>query len=263
MSVKYFDKVERVRLKQLEEHPDNPNEMTGEKLSLLVSEIKDSSFKGAIFTRDHPEGKEVDGLPMHQILDGEHRWKALFRAVGEDPEAEIPIFNLPDIDDKEAQYLVFQFNSLKGELNPVKIAVWLENLRKMDTADDVYKRTRIASRRQQRILERLAPVTAQTEDEDIREGYTVFSVVLTDSEYESVMRALRMTRLYAIDTELLRICEEFMGCKLREKIQEEMSKSILKELDEGKSLVEVSEHFASCDDAREALKAEVLERYKK
>jgi DNA segregation ATPase FtsK/SpoIIIE-like protein len=96
----------------------NPNVMDKAMFNKQKKSIDELGFLGAILVREH----EISG--MYEILDGEHRWKALKEAN----EAQIPVENIGKISDKDAQLLTILINNLHGKDDIFKRAKILEAL---------------------------------------------------------------------------------------------------------------------------------------
>lgn len=80
--------------------------------------IEEMGFLGSILVREH----EVS--TYYEILDGEHRWKALKEAQA----TECPVENIGKISDKDAQLLTVLINNLHGKDDVFKRAKILEAL---------------------------------------------------------------------------------------------------------------------------------------
>jgi len=243
-----------VPLSKLEPSKMNPNEMTDGKKQLLKKEMLKIGFISPLIVRPI-KGKRG----RYQIIDGEQRW-----SVAHDPELKItniPCIVLDGITDDEAQYLLYTINNLKGEINPIKLGILIENMRKKKTPADIFGRTGLLIHQQENLIARLKPRSIAGEPEIKRSQHKTIVAVLNQEEHDIVMTALRMTRLFGTEAGLLKVCELYMGCKHREKIQEEMSKVIIKELDEGKALVDMCKHFINCDETKEKLRGQILQHY--
>jgi hypothetical protein len=116
-------------------------------------------------------------------------------------------------------------------------------------------------RQQERLLEKLKAPEGRVVEEAARVTRRTFVAVLTEEDYNLVMRAVKMTREWNIEEGLLKVCQEYLGCSLREKIQKEAALLMLKELDAGKALVDICSHYVKCGDARSALRAELMKWY--
>lgn len=241
-----------VGLDKLEPSSLNPNEMSPFKKQLLKKELQTVGFIGAIVVR--PSKKKGH----YQIIDGEQRWTV--SCAAELGMTEIPCI-IMDLTDEEASYMIYTLNNLKGEIHPLKLAILLENWRKSATPEDVFHRTGLKAYQQTQIVNRLKPKAKATNPTVLKSQHRTFVAVLNHEEHETVMKALRMTRSSGSEEALLKVCNEFLGCKLRQKIQDEHSKIILKKLDEGKALLEICEHYQSCDDTRMNLKKGIKVNY--
>lgn len=239
----------------IEPHPLNPNEISAKKLELLKKNIRDFGFFGAILVMPSPThpGKL-------RIVDGEKRWIAgAAKELGMD---KIPVINLVHLTEEEAQYLLYTMNEFRGEINPLKLAILLQNWRKTSTPDKVFERTGLKRYQQEKLVQRLSPEIKEALKPS-RIGHKAFVAVLNAEEHDLVQRALRMTRSYTEEEALVKVCKMYMNCDLRKKVHEERAKVILKGLKEGKALVDLCAHFTTCDDTRAKLREEVKARYAK
>lgn len=96
----------------------NPNVMDKFMFNKQKKSIDELGFLGSILVREH----EVPSY--YEILDGEHRWKALKEAGA----TEVPVESIGKIDDKEAQLLTVLINNLHGKDDVFKRAKILEAL---------------------------------------------------------------------------------------------------------------------------------------
>lgn len=110
----------------------NPNQMDSKMFAKQKKSIEEIGFLGSILVRDH----EID--TYYEILDGEHRWKALKEAGA----TEVPVETIGKISDQDAQLLTVLINNLHG-------------------TDDVFKRARIL----QELNERQLSLLPMTQDE--------------------------------------------------------------------------------------------------
>lgn len=197
-----------IPLTKLEPSKLNPNEMADERKNLLKAEILKIGFTYPLIVRSI---KKKDGY--YQILDGEQRW-----TVAHDPEldiVELPCIVLDGITDDEAKYLLYTINNLKGKVNPVKLGILIQNLRRRKTSEDIFKRTGLKIHQQECLLERLNPQFADPGMEStIKKGqHKTLIAVLNHEEYETVMTAIRKTKASGTESALLEICKHFIDCK--------------------------------------------------
>lgn len=251
--VKIHKDITMVPLDKLEVSALNPNEMTDKKRELLKREIQRIGFVYPIIVR---ASKKTKG--NYQILDGEQRYTVSL--LEELKMTEMPCIVL-DVSDAEADFMIYTLNNLKGELNPLKLSILVKNWHAKSTPDQVFHRTGMKAHQQEQAVERLSPQVKTVIDGVVRAQHRTFAVILSEEENTAVMRALRMTRKFSTEEALLAICEEYENCPGVEKVQEELSKVILKELNEGKALVDIVEHYSECDDARASLRDQITSRY--
>lgn len=120
-----------VDIDQIQPNPWNPNQMDSKTFEKEKKSITELGFLGSVLVREH----NVKGY--YQILDGEHRWKAL-KELG---YTKVTIENIGEISDEEAKLLTVLINNLRGK-------------------DDVFKRAKILEALQEGQLS-LLPMTAE------------------------------------------------------------------------------------------------------
>lgn len=120
--------IQKIRIEQLKEHPDNPNRMSKQNFTKLKRHIKNTGRYEPIIVRKL-KGK------YYQIINGHHRIKALGE-LGQ-READCVVW---DLDDHQTDMLLMTLNSLGGkDIVEKKIAILtrlnsktsLENLSKL------------------------------------------------------------------------------------------------------------------------------------
>lgn len=107
-----------VEIDKIQPNPWNPNQMDAKTFEKEKQSITELGFLGSILVRDH----EVNGY--YQILDGEHRWKAM-KELG---YTEVPVENIGKISDEETKLLTILINNLRGKDDVFKRAKILEAL---------------------------------------------------------------------------------------------------------------------------------------
>ena len=111
----------KLKINTLRPNEYNPNEMTESVLNHLVAELKRIGFLQPILVNKK-------GI----IIDGEHRWLAAQEAGLK----EVPVIEV-DMSEKEAKLTTVNMNQIKGELNPLKFAELLTDLRKDFKLEDL------------------------------------------------------------------------------------------------------------------------------
>ena len=114
-------KYKKLKINTLRPNEYNPNEMTESILNHLVAELKRIGFLQPILVNKK-------GI----IIDGEHRWLAAQEAGLK----EVPVIEV-DMSEKEAKLTTVNMNQIKGELNPLKFAELLTDLRKDFKLEDL------------------------------------------------------------------------------------------------------------------------------
>lgn len=121
------ERLIRVPLELIHPHPANANRMSEDRLEKLARNIEREGRYPPLAARPHPD------LPCEwQLLDGEHRLKAL-RRLG---IADALIFPWP-CDDETALILLTTLNRLEGEDVPAQRAALLQELTTMLSVDEL------------------------------------------------------------------------------------------------------------------------------
>ena len=123
--------VEKFKLHDLVPNAYNPNIMPEDKLVQLRKIIKTQGYWQFIVARKHPtlEGK-------YEIIDGEHRWQAM----KDEPEFQDPQYVVVvESDDDLSKIQTINFNSLRGEMDSVKVASIIHDLLQNTTMAELEK----------------------------------------------------------------------------------------------------------------------------
>ena len=100
--------IQTIPIDKLKPNPWNPNQQSDLVFEKEKSSIQTIGFVTVPIVRESPGGFE--------ILDGEHRWKAISEIGGKD----ITVNNLGTVDDAEAKLITELLNSLKGINDPIR-----------------------------------------------------------------------------------------------------------------------------------------------
>ena len=114
-------------------NPWNPNKQTERQYAAEIESICDNGFVMPILVRKHPEKKGY-----YEIIDGEHRWKALTQIATENKKGkgnvptlvenkQIPAFVLP-IDEAKAKRLTVIMNETRGRADLTSLGTLLAEL---------------------------------------------------------------------------------------------------------------------------------------
>lgn len=120
--------VQHIPVEQIAPDPDNPNEMTEAAYAALMGEIRDYGYTQPVLVRSVADGK-------FQMIDGEHRW----RAVCELGFASIPAVVI-DAEADDAKVRLIAMNRLRGEFVPLKLAYVLADLAQRIPEEQLRKR---------------------------------------------------------------------------------------------------------------------------
>lgn len=124
-------KLVQVYLKQLHPNQYNPNEMTKERFDKLVNVIKRRGYFQPIVV------KQIDNTDQYEIVDGEHRWKALNEIPEyQDKQIDVILLNY-DQDSSLNKIDTINFNNLRGKMDAVELAEILQGLSKKFPIDQL------------------------------------------------------------------------------------------------------------------------------
>lgn len=107
--------VRHIPVEEVKPNPDNPNEMSEGDYATLKTEIRDHGYTQPILVRPVENG--------YQLIDGEHRW----RAVCEIGFATVPAVVI-EADDPDAKVRLVAMNRLRGKFVPIKLAYVIADL---------------------------------------------------------------------------------------------------------------------------------------
>jgi ParB/RepB/Spo0J family partition protein len=111
--------IENIRHERLHPAPDNPNRMEESTLTALKRDIAQNGFVQPVLVRPLPD---TEG--HYEIIDGEHRWKAL----GDLGLAKVPCVVDGNADATDASARRVTMNRIRGEFVPVRLAHLLADL---------------------------------------------------------------------------------------------------------------------------------------
>jgi ParB family chromosome partitioning protein len=120
MPIDFKRAVKRVPITQVRPNPWNPRKQDEEKLiAKAVRSIESAGFCGALIVRDHK-----DGDCRYEIIDGEHRYRALLK-MGEEM---CSVITLGEVSDYDAKMLTLNLNLIQGEMLVVDVASVMNDL---------------------------------------------------------------------------------------------------------------------------------------
>jgi len=123
--------VEKFKLQDLVPNAYNPNIMPEDKLVQLKKIIKTQGYWQFIVVRKHPTQEN-----KYEIIDGEHRWQAM----KDEPEFQDPQYVVVvESDDDLSKIQTINFNSLRGEMDSVKVASIIHDLLQNTTMEELEK----------------------------------------------------------------------------------------------------------------------------
>lgn len=124
--------VTLVDINELHPNPWNPNEQTARQYEAEIESLKTYGFVQPIIARENPDGEGF------QIIDGEHRYKAMRQMMESEAVIEgdlsplieskkVPVV-VVDLDDESAMKLTIIMNETRGEANTNKLSDLLAEL---------------------------------------------------------------------------------------------------------------------------------------
>jgi hypothetical protein len=115
-----------VHIDRLEANPWNPNRMDDITFQKELASLRKFGYVNPIIVRQLGE--------RWQIIDGEHRKKALKRL---DVEGEIPVTVIDKLDDSEAKQLTIVLNETRGKADPKRMGDLLLDLLGSESKSDL------------------------------------------------------------------------------------------------------------------------------
>jgi hypothetical protein len=173
-----------VDLGDVHPNPWNPNKQSAFMYERELNSIREYGYIDRITVRPHPG---VEGT--WQILDGEHRWKAL-RDLG---FQRVEVDSVGAIDDARAKALTLILNGLRGEEDPLERAQLVQQILEADdTLINALPYTDAELLQMQSMLEfewdKLSKAADQDEGADTPK---TFSVRLAASQHTRLVQALK------------------------------------------------------------------------
>ena len=123
--------IQNIRHERIHPAPDNPNRMEESTLAALGRDIAQNGFVQPILVRPLPD---TEG--HYEIIDGEHRWKAL-GGLGLE---HVPCVVDPDADSADASVRRVTMNRIRGEFVPVRLAHLLADLSRRIPVSEIRQR---------------------------------------------------------------------------------------------------------------------------
>lgn len=119
--------VEKVDIDKIDPNSWNPNSMPEEHFDMLKREYERIGYVQPVLVRPM-----TDKEGRYEIVDGEHRWRALRQKGAEKLHVVIK-----ELDDDEARKTTLNMNDIKGTDNPVELAKVLEDLTEGTAVEDL------------------------------------------------------------------------------------------------------------------------------
>jgi len=177
--------VKEIPIDQIEPNPWNPNRMSKREFEALKQEIQKRGQIYPIVVRELENGK-------YQIIDGEHRWKAM-KELG---YRTIKIINLGKVDDRLAKILTVNLNQIRGEFDIEALYTLIESMISKEEIDPNILKEEMP------LLEEDIDIVIQslnintryielsTKKKDKKKTYKLVLKFTTEKEYERVVNFL-------------------------------------------------------------------------
>lgn len=188
--------VQTLQIDLIDPNPRNPNELPEDKMETLKRDIREHGFKQPILVREkvmhHEVGEAPSGQQRYEIIDGEHRWRALRELAAETIPAVVVS---PDTDDEAALAMV-SMNNLRGEFIPIKLALLLADLNQRIPEDELARRLGMDSAAIKDSLslasftDALPEKVRESVEREEREAPEVIQFVLMKRDHEVVERVI-------------------------------------------------------------------------
>lgn len=121
------------RLGEIRFNDWNPNEMSAKKWKALKAGIESEGYVQPALVREIDDGTERFD-PIVEVIDGEHRLRAMLELFGPDHEVELVV---TDVDEIRAKMQTLAMNRIRGDHVPLKEALVLADLLKTHTVRDL------------------------------------------------------------------------------------------------------------------------------
>jgi len=183
--LKYNHKILNIEIDKIKGNIYNPNVMDEKIFELAKENIKREGFVGAIICRENLERKGE-----YIIIDGEHRWR-IAKELGYEKISVIVLDKkLPD-----AMISTINFNKLKGEIDIIKLAEIINELRKIYGIEELEKRLGYTEDELNGLKDLLKFDPSQFKGDEIESGLEnkgeyKFKVVLNEEQYKILQKTL-------------------------------------------------------------------------
>jgi ParB/RepB/Spo0J family partition protein len=203
----YHHEVKLVKLTEIRLNKYNPNVVSEEIMEQLTKRIEEEGFLQPVLLRNI----EPEGEIKYEVIDGEHRFLAAQKLGYEDIPSIVIDKKLP-----EAMLSTINMNKLRGEFDTLKLAEVIHELNKTYTIEELEEKLGYSNDELQG-LENLL----KFDYEDFKEENDAldelgeakeyrFEVVLTQEQYDTINKALELTKLEENSEGISLICKEYI-----------------------------------------------------
>jgi len=204
---KYYHEVKIVKASEIKKNEYNPNVVAEPIMEQLIKRIDEEGFLQPILLRNIEPVGEV----KYEIIDGEHRFIAGQKAGYVEFPAIILDKKLPD-----AMISTINMNKLRGEFDTLKLAEVIHELNKTYSIEELEEKLGYTSDEMQGLENLLKFDYDQFQEESDKldeEGEAKeyrFEVILTQEQYEAIMRALELAGSEDNSEGISLICKDYI-----------------------------------------------------
>jgi len=204
---KYHHEVKIVKASEIKKNTYNPNVVAEPIMEQLIKRIDEEGFLQPILLRNIEPVGEV----KYEIIDGEHRFIAGQKAGYVEFPAIILDKKLPD-----AMISTINMNKLRGEFDTLKLAEVIHELNKTYSIEELEEKLGYTSDEMQGLENLLKFDYDQFQEESDKldeEGEAKeyrFEVILTQEQYEAIMRALELAGSEDNSEGISLICKDYI-----------------------------------------------------
>jgi len=204
---KYHHEIKIVKASEIKKNTYNPNVVPEPIMEQLIKRIDEEGFLQPILLRNIEPVGEV----KYEIIDGEHRFIAGQKAGYVEFPAIILDKKLPD-----AMISTINMNKLRGEFDTLKLAEVIHELNKTYSIEELEEKLGYTSDEMQGLENLLKFDYDQFQEESDKldeEGEAKeyrFEVILTQEQYEAIMRALELAGSEDNSEGISLICKDYI-----------------------------------------------------
>ena len=204
----FHHEVKLVKLTEIRLNKYNPNVVSDEIMEQLVKRIEEEGFLQPVLLRNIPPEGEI----KYEVIDGEHRFLAAQKAGYDEVPSIIVDKKLPD-----AMISTINMNKLRGEFDTLKLAEVIHELNQTYSIEELEEKLGYSSDEMQGLENLLKFDYDQFKDENeaLDESGEAkeyrFEVVLTQDQYDTIMKALELTNTEENSEGISLICKDYLN----------------------------------------------------